>query len=74
MVVRIKGKDVPVTIDRVKPAYILNDPDDPTNITDCLPQSEIQVPATPTEQTSTRSGRRVRFPSKLTDFEVNYRD
>lgn len=74
LVVRIKGKDVPVTIDRVKPAYILNDPDDPNSITDCLQQSNIQVSTTPPEQVSTRSGRRVRFPSHLTDFEVNYRD
>ncbi|CAK9804112.1 Transposon Tf2-11 polyprotein [Anthophora plagiata] len=66
-VVNIKGKEVTVSIERLKPAYILAEnipnptiqqeqPVTRANITDNTPQVHPRV---------TRSGRRVRFPERL---------
>lgn len=65
-VIKIKDKNVTVSIDRLKPAYVLSDSTESPN---------IKIPYQPTEvtqntpkivpETTTRSGRHVHFPKRL---------
>lgn len=48
-----KGREVTVSIDRLKPAYILADKDDPIEV----------APPSSSQDFTTRAGRRVRFPN-----------
>ncbi|KMQ87563.1 gag-pol polyprotein [Lasius niger] len=52
---RINGKPVNISIDRLKPAYILGD----------APEEETQIKTTPTPEGQTRSGRRIRPPVRF---------
>ena len=80
-VVNIHGKDVTISIDRLKPAYVIlgdsdnaeehstdrvvqpgDEEDDPVEVSDPLP---TQQPSNDTNQHTTRTGRRVRFPDRL---------
>lgn len=67
-VVNIRGKNVVVTIDRLKPAYLL---DTPAEISGNAPPRNEDHPPTETTPTYTRSGRRVRFPDRLQVGSVN---
>ncbi|KAG6458433.1 hypothetical protein O3G_MSEX010849 [Manduca sexta] len=71
--IQVKGKSVTVSVDRLKPAYILVDshpntistPIPTPNPNPCsLPNPDVIRPNTPTQDVvrRTRSGRRVRFP------------
>ena len=65
-VVKLRGKDTHVSIDRLKPAYVLSD----TNDRECEPEEEPPHPKRdePTQQNTqvrTRSDRHVRFPDRL---------
>ena len=65
-VVRVRGKDTHVSIERLKPAYILENNHDGYNDT----HEEVRLritrePAIRDTQVYTRSGRRVRFPDRL---------
>ncbi|CAK9811170.1 Transposon Tf2-6 polyprotein [Anthophora plagiata] len=75
-VIQFKGKDTTISIDRLKPAYILdNRLDTETDQTPrtAQPDTDTQVPRPGTEkeitcrqqQNRTRSGRTVRFPDRL---------
>lgn len=70
----VKGKEITVSIDRLKPAYIAQDPERGTS----YPQKASEPPAAVSQpaltlfdgnhdrtHTTTRSGRRVRFPDYL---------
>lgn len=70
-VVRVRGRDTVVSIDRLKPAYLL--PDDDTTLLSSFSQHptstetstpDVQLP-TSTATTKTRSGRAVHFPDRL---------
>lgn len=62
--IKIKGKDVTVSVDRLKPAYILSDTN--TSIKTPTPTTPIIIPILKSTQTpdvkTTRSGRHVRLP------------
>lgn len=55
--IEIKGKNVTVTIDRLKPAYITKDDDKSSKL-----EHTTAAPVIPEKVTCTRSGRVVRFP------------
>lgn len=55
MIIRIGTKDVRVSIDRVKPAYIFCDESSPTDFKECAPKPKT------TSNYQTRSGRTVRY-------------
>lgn len=61
-VIKIKDKNVTVSIDRLKPAYMLSDSTPPT-----LPSisAESNITGNDTTTRTTRSGRRVHFPKRL---------
>lgn len=67
-VVRLRGRDATVSIDPLKPAYVLaDDPDEPrvdqptgNDAPKLLPESTPEA-----AQKATRSGRRIRFPDRL---------
>jgi len=58
--VQIHGKNIDVSIDRIKPAYLLAEPDKTAFKTSTQSPGETENPAKPPPRT-TRSGRRVRF-------------
>ena len=57
-IIKVKGKDVTVSVDRLKPAYILKN--DSSNV----PESKFPITTTSPNFKTTRSGRQV----KSTDF------
>ncbi|XP_018577739.1 uncharacterized protein LOC108916035 [Anoplophora glabripennis] len=61
--VLVRGREVKVSIDRVKPAYCLNDATDTRNENNSLPSTS--APLSVPKAITTRSGRRVRFPDRL---------
>jgi hypothetical protein len=60
----VRGKPVTVSIDRVKPAYILNEADCKNTLSIGCPASTVPSPP-PTPTQTTRSGRHVRFPVRF---------
>jgi hypothetical protein len=79
-VINVRGRDVTVTIERLKPAFIVSDDLQTDDEPQQFQQPEYIVVPTPTNQGSptvklptepneqlltTRSGRRVRFPDRL---------
>lgn len=76
-VVRIRGADVKVSMDRLKPAYVIaednSDAEPSTSIptTNPIPaadptiQDDMTDSASPAKATTTRTGRRVRFPERF---------
>ncbi|XP_018577824.1 uncharacterized protein LOC108916107 [Anoplophora glabripennis] len=64
--VLVRGREVKVSIDRVKPAYCLNDATANRDEDDSFPSTSapLSVPTT-SKAITTRSGRRVRFPDRL---------
>ena len=76
-VLQINEKNVAVSIDRLKPAYVLSESADsqiPTSISDqqsIAPDHELKKDSSPTippnivKSTTTRSGRHVHFPKRL---------
>ena len=67
-----RGKENTVCIDRLKPAFV--EPEDntissrPTTTREPVPEP---TPTTQPPARQTRSGRNVRFPSRLTDYHVS---
>jgi cleavage and polyadenylation specificity factor subunit 1 len=59
--IRVKGKEVTVSIDRLKPAFIASEPMEVAT----KPQPMKKLDRT---HTTTRSGRRVRFPERLDEL------
>ncbi|KZC07793.1 Gag-Pol polyprotein [Dufourea novaeangliae] len=72
-VIRLRGKDINISIDRLKPAYLFETHDESTEtrIQTSLRTTHNQAstedirPISAQEPVRTRSGRRVRFPSRL---------
>ena len=66
-VVRVRGKDTHVSIERLKPAYILdeNNKDGYNDTHEEVRPRITREPAIRDTQVYTRSGRRVRFPDRL---------
>lgn len=56
----VKGKEITVTIDRLKPAYLVNCDATPAITKDVTPSMEPEATTTP--ERKTRSGRIVKFP------------
>ena len=63
---RVKNRVVPVSLDRLKPAYLLRDDeqDEPRRSTPQVVPAETTADRAP--ERTTRSGRRVRFPDRYT--------
>lgn len=61
----IKGKTVTVTIDRLKPAYILDNGEGNKLPVKSTPEHEQAENPTKSHTVTTRSGRRVKFPTRL---------
>jgi len=57
--VQIHGKEKNISIDRVKPAYLLTEPEEITQETSTSEKTTEPI------LTTTRSGRRVRFPDRF---------
>jgi hypothetical protein len=72
--VLVRGKPNTISVDRLKPAYIeanapLTDDSQPTNSTRESPQAiQTDADARLVENTTTRSGRKVKFPAKYCDL------
>jgi transposase InsO family protein len=59
----VKDKEVTISIDRLKPAYILSD-DEETHSTD-VTSTPVVSPGKPKDDHHTKSGRNVKFPDRL---------
>lgn len=59
--IRVKNNDQTVSIDRLKPAYLLSEDVSPDHSTPHSPP-QLQIHEPPADCRTTRSGRRVRFP------------
>jgi hypothetical protein len=72
--VLVRGKPNTISVDRLKPAYIeanapFTDDSQPTNSTRESPQAiQTDADARLVENTTTRSGRKVKFPAKYCDL------
>jgi hypothetical protein len=72
--VLVRGKPNTISVDRLKPAYVeanapLTDDSQPTNSTRESPQAiQTDADARLVENTTTRSGRKVKFPAKYCDL------
>lgn len=61
--IRVKGKPVSISVDRLKPAYILSDTDNtPETPQKVKPHSAKLPPDPPANVKTSRSGRRIKFP------------
>lgn len=72
--VRIKGKDITVSVDRLKQAYLLAaDEDDSQNLTNKQKQNislnkDEKIKTEDSKFQTTRSGRRITFPARYRDY------
>ncbi|XP_039283647.1 uncharacterized protein LOC120351238 [Nilaparvata lugens] len=73
-VVKIQGSDITISMDRLKPAFIMADDDQPISISQTIPPATASplpdaiqdpLPDSDTPAVTTRSGRRVHFPDRL---------
>lgn len=64
-VINIRGRDVKVSIERLKPAYVLTSDNENNEHDDLDATTEEEIPPPIIQPPVTRSGRRVRFPDRL---------